>query len=67
MNILEKMGGANNPEDPSYEFLKILNMGSISSRKHEIKTLEILEYDINIFEKHEIEIGSYGVNIYHKA
>ena len=27
---------AENPEDPSYTFLKFLNMGSMSSRKHEL-------------------------------
>ena len=26
--------GPNNPDDPSYRFLRILNTGSVSSRKH---------------------------------
>ena len=31
--------GPNNPEDPSNMFFKSLNMGSISSRKHELEIL----------------------------
>ena len=31
--------------------LVILNIGSISSKQHEMETLEHLEYDINIYEK----------------
>ena len=37
--------------------MKILIMGSKSSRKHEMKVLENLEYETNIYEqKHELEI-----------
>ena len=34
---LLEQAGPNNPEDPSNETLKILVMGSISSRKHEME------------------------------
>ena len=36
--ISEKTG-TEHPEDPPYQFLKILNTGPISSRKHELGTL----------------------------
>ena len=35
LTISEKMG-TEHDEDPSHKILKILDMGSISSRKHEI-------------------------------
>ena len=40
-----------NPGAPSNNFLKILNMGPISSRKHEMEILGNLDYGINIFQK----------------
>ena len=39
--ILERQGPTN-PEDPFNEILKILNMGLLSSRKHELDFLRIL-------------------------
>ena len=38
------------------KILKILNMGLISSRKHETEILENLEDGINTFKKHEMAI-----------
>ena len=40
-----------NPEDPFNTFLEILNMGSISSKKHGMRILGNLEYGINIYPK----------------
>ena len=47
---LEK-AGPENPEDPFNKYSKILNMGSISSRRHELDILGNLEYRIKIFKK----------------
>ena len=53
----QNRGTPKKPEDPSDNFLEILNMESISSNKHEMETLENLEYGINIFQnKHEMAI-----------
>ena len=41
--IFEK-ARAEHPDDPSYKFLKILNMGSISINKHEIEILNVLQF-----------------------
>ena len=35
-----------------WQFLTILNVGSISSKKHEMAILENLESEITIYEKH---------------
>ena len=40
---MEKMR-SENPGYPSYQFLKVLNMGSISSEKHD---MEILDFQFN--------------------
>ena len=45
-----------NPEDPPNKFLEILSRGSIPSKKPGMANLENLEYEINIYEKHELEI-----------
>ena len=43
--------GPENPNEPSNTFSQILNMGSISTRKHRMETLGNLEYGIKIFKK----------------
>ena len=50
--MLEK-AGPKQIEDPSNKFLKILNMGSISLRKHE---WEILNMESILKKEHEMEI-----------
>ena len=50
LKVLERRGPTNS-EDPSTEFLKTLNMGSISPRKHEMEILGNLEYGIKIYQK----------------
>ena len=52
VELFGKDGWASNPEDPSNEYLKIMNMGSISIKKHE---LEILNMSISI-GNHEMGI-----------
>ena len=49
LKILEKVPPTN-PEDPSDLFLKILKMGSISSKKHEMDILDSLGCRINILK-----------------
>ena len=39
-----------NPDDPCDRFLEILDVGSISSKNHEIEILESLEYEIDIYK-----------------
>ena len=50
---LEKTG-PNNLQDPSWNLLKILNMQSISIKNE----MEIWQYGINIFQKHEMRCES---------
>ena len=53
-NLFLKFGkrrGPKDPEIPSYEFLRISNMGSISSRKYELALLGYLKYGIKILKK----------------
>ena len=47
LEIVDKTG-AGNPDDPSNKILRILDMRSTSTRKHE---MEIWQYGGNIFQK----------------
>ena len=49
LNILEKVG-AGTSEDSLNECWNFLNTGTISSRKHELKKFENLEYEIDIWK-----------------
>ena len=50
LTSLEKTG-PENPEDSPNDVLKLLKMGSISSRKHEMDILEDVEYGISIYQR----------------
>ncbi len=57
--------GPDNPEDPSNVFWETLNVGSISSRKHEMGILGNLEYGIKISEKHVVTFCiEYGISVF---
>ena len=50
---------ATDPEDPSNQFLKTLNIGAISSIPHEMTIIEDLEDEINIYNM-SLECGNMG-------
>ena len=53
-----------NPEDQSYNFLRVLNMESRSFIKHDMDLFKTLEYGINTFEKHKMGIWYWIWNQY---
>ena len=56
-------------QNMKWEFLKILNMGSISFKKHDIEILANPECGINIFQQDGVEILEHlenGINIFQK-
>ena len=57
LHLFDKFVGAENPDDPSYKFLTILNMGSISSRKHE---MEIWNMGSVCFKRMKWNFGDMG-------
>ncbi len=52
-----KDGGTKHPDDPFNKFLKMFDMGSISSREHEIAFFEILNKGSISLKTYEMDIS----------
>ena len=62
-NHLSGKGDPKIPEEPFNGFVKILNAGSISFKKHAMGFFENLDYDINIPQNMKAICIEYGINI----